>query len=70
MNIEEAWEAIKLTAGYEHGWEPAVRAYGAARELKGHVEACDKWTMGGTPKRRQDCGDGPLIGTSATAFAP
>ena len=40
MNTEEAWDAIKLTAGYEHGWEDAVRAYGAARELKGHVAAC------------------------------
>ena len=47
----------------------AVRAYGAARELKGHVDACDKWTLGGTPKRRQACGDGPdsppSVGTGA-----
>ena len=64
MNSEEAWEAIKLTAGYEHGWESAVRAYGAARELKGHVDACGHYqplhqTPGlvGMGKR---CGDGWL----------
>ena len=38
----------------------AVDAYGAARELKGHVGACNKWRYPATADHALYCGDGWL----------
>ena len=71
--IEETREIVRALVDDPHTSVDdvmiAADAYGAAQELKGHGDVCDKWTLGGTPKRRQDCGDGPdsppSVGTGA-----
>ena len=67
MNIKEAWGAIEeaamcLTSGPDchptaearDDFNAAVRAYGAARELKGHDDACDS-CRDGSEKRQRQC---------------
>ena len=61
-------ETLKLAVldsglGEVPSWPAAVRAYGAARELKGHVGACvmKEWFAPGPDSGAwHDCGDGWL----------
>ncbi len=41
MTVEEAWIVLKRCL-YDRRSLDAARAYGDARELKGHVEVCGK----------------------------
>ena len=66
MNVEEAWAGVTDTMILEdkRGWsqveiESAVRAYGAARELKGHVDACGR-VCSELDRLDALCGDGWL----------
>ena len=76
MNVEEARAEFILTMedaciescdhdskdGWEHNITIAADAYGAARELKGHVDACGAYqpVHPNAPESGPACGDGWL----------
>ena len=57
MTVEEAREKLCGVVGAADEW--LVDAYGDARELKGHVEACRRRKIvGRTDSLSPNCGDG------------